>query len=84
MPRMLTLAGATAGQALCERCKNETHRAKMFSMHEVMSLSERLRKACKQVSDPLPLQRRCSVLTDRPWDVGKGAQALGRYRGPLC
>ncbi|KAF0294423.1 RING finger protein 207 [Amphibalanus amphitrite] len=38
----------TCGQALCERCKNETHRAKMFSMHEVMSLSERLRKACKQ------------------------------------
>ncbi|XP_037076108.1 RING finger protein 207-like [Pollicipes pollicipes] len=38
----------TCGQALCERCKNETHRAKMFSMHEVMTLSERLRKACKQ------------------------------------
>ncbi|XP_037076102.1 RING finger protein 207-like [Pollicipes pollicipes] len=39
--RRLVLQATARARPLCERCKNETHRAKMFSMHEVMTLSER-------------------------------------------
>ncbi|KAK2513567.1 hypothetical protein Q9233_015417 [Columba guinea] len=41
----------TCGQPLCAPCREETHRAKMFSRHEIVSLSKRtkdIHKKCRE------------------------------------
>lgn len=41
----------TCGQPLCAPCREETHRAKMFARHEIVSLSKRtkdIHKKCRE------------------------------------
>lgn len=52
----------TCGQPLCARCRDETHRARMFASHEIVALGQRSR-------DVLP---KCSELAWRPARVGAG------------
>ena len=39
-----------SGQALCSQCRDETHRAKMFSKHEVIHMSKKTKDNAKKVS----------------------------------
>ena len=38
-----------SGQALCGQCRDETHRAKMFSRHEVIHMSKKTKDNAKKV-----------------------------------
>lgn len=38
----------TCGQALCGQCRDETHRAKMFSQHEVIHMSKRAKDQARK------------------------------------
>ena len=40
------------GQALCGTCRDETHRAKMFSQHDVIHMSKKSKDIHKRVSLP--------------------------------
>ncbi|XP_038603395.1 RING finger protein 207 isoform X2 [Tachyglossus aculeatus] len=45
----------TCGQPLCAHCRDETHKAKMFSCHEIVALSKRtmdIHKKCSLHSEP--------------------------------
>lgn len=47
----------TCGQPLCAPCREETHRAKMFARHEIVSLSKRtkdIHKKCRECRARLP------------------------------
>lgn len=47
----------TCGQPLCAPCREETHRAKMFARHEIVSLSKRtkdIHKKCRECWARLP------------------------------
>lgn len=39
-----------AGQALCTNCRENTHRAKMFSAHEVVHMSKCSKESYRKVS----------------------------------
>lgn len=39
-----------SGQALCNHCRENTHRAKMFSTHEVVHMSKCLKEGHRRVS----------------------------------
>jgi hypothetical protein len=38
-----------SGQALCGPCRDDTHRAKMFSQHEVIHMSKKTKEMHKKV-----------------------------------
>ena len=38
-----------AGQALCGNCRDETHRAKMFSQHDVIHMSKKTKELHRKV-----------------------------------
>lgn len=38
------------GQALCKSCRENTHRAKMFSSHDIVQMSKRLEDKTEIVS----------------------------------
>ena len=38
-----------AGQALCGQCRDETHRAKMFSKHDIIHMSMKTKENAKKV-----------------------------------
>ncbi|XP_069096103.1 RING finger protein 207 isoform X1 [Pleurodeles waltl] len=40
----------TCNQALCNKCRDETHKAKMFSCHEIVSLTKRAKDIHKKCS----------------------------------
>lgn len=40
------------GQALCGTCRDETHRAKMFSQHDIIHMSKRTKEIHKKVFGP--------------------------------
>ncbi|XP_028920196.1 RING finger protein 207 isoform X1 [Ornithorhynchus anatinus] len=45
----------TCGQPLCARCRDETHKAKMFACHDIVALSKRtmdIHKKCSLHSEP--------------------------------
>ncbi|XP_019875797.1 RING finger protein 207-like isoform X2 [Aethina tumida] len=44
----------TCGQALCVMCRDNTHRAKMFSMHEIVHMTKCMKepKKCMQHAEP--------------------------------
>ncbi|CAG0918948.1 unnamed protein product [Notodromas monacha] len=42
----------TCGQALCGVCRDETHRAKMFSQHDIIHMSKRTKEIHKKVFGP--------------------------------
>lgn len=56
----------TCGQPLCAPCREETHRAKMFTRHEIVSLSKRtkdIHKKCRECrAAPGCAVPRCTVL----------------------
>lgn len=37
------------GQALCGQCRDETHRAKMFSKHDIIHMSMKTKENAKKV-----------------------------------
>ena len=39
-----------SGQALCGTCRDETHRAKMFSQHDVIHMSKKTKELHRKVS----------------------------------
>ena len=39
-----------SGQALCGTCRDETHRAKMFSQHDVIHMSKKTKELHRRVS----------------------------------
>ncbi|XDA81704.1 hypothetical protein R6Z07F_011635 [Ovis aries] len=48
----------TCGQPLCARCRDETHRARMFARHDIVALGQRSRdvlQKCKLHSEPYVL-----------------------------
>lgn len=61
----------TCGQPLCARCRDETHRARMFASHEIVALGQRSR-------DVLPKCSECGVATGR----GRGWDGAGRCPCP--
>lgn len=61
----------TCGQPLCARCRDETHRARMFASHEIVALGQRSR-------DVLPKCSECGVATG----PGRGRDRAGRCPGP--
>lgn len=61
----------TCGQPLCARCRDETHRARMFASHEIVALGQRSR-------DVLPKCSECGVATG----PGRGWDRAGRCPGP--
>ncbi len=40
----------TCGQALCGPCRDETHRAKMFSQHDIIHISMKAKKLNQKVN----------------------------------
>lgn len=56
----------TCGQPLCARCRDETHRARMFARHDIVALGQRSRDVLQKCSE-------CGVA------VGRGE---GRGAGP--
>ena len=42
-----------SGQALCGTCRDETHRAKMFSQHDVIHMSKKTKELHRKVSKAL-------------------------------
>lgn len=61
----------TCGQPLCARCRDETHRARMFASHEIVALGQRSR-------DVLPKCSECGVATG----PGRGRDRAGRCPSP--
>lgn len=52
----------TCGQPLCAPCREETHRARMFTRHEIVSLSKRtkdIHKKCRECHAGLPRAMLC-------------------------
>ncbi len=45
----LNIVTKTKGQALCNGCREETHRAKMFSAHDIIPVSKYAKEAPKRV-----------------------------------
>lgn len=41
----------TCGQPLCARCREETHRARMFARHEIVALGQRSRDVIQKCSE---------------------------------
>lgn len=51
------------GQALCKSCRENTHRAKMFSTHDIVQMSKRLADKTEIVSNTLQLLKCRSFTT---------------------
>lgn len=51
----------TCNQPLCGNCREATHKAKMFSLHEIVSLAKRTKEAHKKCGrhSPLILTLKC-------------------------
>ncbi|XP_065791951.1 RING finger protein 207 isoform X8 [Muntiacus reevesi] len=77
----------TCGQPLCARCRDETHRARMFARHDIVALGQRSRDVLQKCRGEGPADRHARGHRAAAGDGGGGAtqrgRGGGRHPGPL-
>ncbi|XP_055118141.1 RING finger protein 207 isoform X2 [Symphalangus syndactylus] len=77
----------TCGQPLCARCRDETHRARMFARHDIVALGQRSRDAPQKCSREGPADGHAGGHRAAAGHGGGGAAQRrgggGRYPRPL-
>ncbi|XP_044798860.1 RING finger protein 207 isoform X7 [Bubalus bubalis] len=77
----------TCGQPLCARCRDETHRARMFARHDIVALGQRSRDVLQKCRGEGPADRHTRGHRAAAGDGGRSAtqrgRGGGRHPGPL-
>ena len=71
-----------SGQALCGTCRDETHRAKMFSQHDVIHMSKKTKELHRKVSKAfttLDVSSHKIVITNESFSIVTSMYKEGTY-----